>query len=430
MVSLNKLKTIFFQQSKSLVIKNYSFLLLLKGFDYIAPLITLPYLTRILGVEKYGFIVFAKALIQYAVMFTDYGFNFSATRDVARYKDDPEKISEIWNAIFIIKFIITFIVGILLVIVVESFRRFSSERLVYYIMFIGVIGNDLFPTWLYQGMENMKFITIRNVMIKIIFILCMFIFIKKQSDYLMFPVLNTLGFLFAGFMGMLFAQKTYKINWQMMPFNIIKDHFFRAWHVFLSSMLMTIYGASGTLILGLMTNNTIVGYYSVAIRIVMAIQGVFSPLQQALYPYFGRNSHLDKQGTVKKLSKLLFYTFLVGFICSVTGVLFSKPVIVFISGSKYLNSIPIMQILSITIFSYMVNNVIAIQGFMNFELTHLVSKVAFSAMLAFLIFTPIFIYYFQAIGLAFSFAVVEMGVVVLNMFYFNKYIDNRYAFQA
>ena len=183
------------------LLENFFSLSFLQAASYILPLITLPYLVRVLGVEKFGLIAFAQAFIQYFVVLTDYGFDLSATREVSIHRGNKEKLSVIVSSVFVIKSLFLIISMVILAVVLLMVPKFRMDWLIYVFSFGIVFDNVLFPVWFFQGIENMKYITIRNVVAKLVFTLLIFVFIREQSDYLKVPLINSLGMIVSGIIG-------------------------------------------------------------------------------------------------------------------------------------------------------------------------------------------------------------------------------------
>ena len=297
MLVLNKFGQKFQSEDRKRLLENFLSLSVLQGANYILPLITLPYLVRVLGPEKFGLIAFAQSFIQYFNIFTDYGFNLSATREISIYRDNKEKVSEIFSSVMIIKFGLMIISLLILSFLVFTIPKFRNDWLVYFFTFGMVFGNVLFPIWFFQGIERMKYITILNITARLIFTICIFIFIRKTSDYIYVPLLNSLGFFIAGSLAIYIILKNFQLKIILPKFQIIFKYFKDSTQFFLSRVSVSMYTSTNTFVLGLFTDNKMVGYYSIAEKLYIALQQIYHPLVNTLYPYIAhkRNVHLYKK---------------------------------------------------------------------------------------------------------------------------------------
>lgn len=323
--------------------ENFISLSILQGLNYILPLITFPYLVRVLGVEKFGLLSFATATIGYFQIITDYGFNLSATREIAIHRENKEKVQEIFSAVMTIKFGLMILSLILLAILVFSFEKFRQDWEVYFLTFGMVVGNTLFPVWFFQGMERMKYITFLNVLAKVFFTFSIFIFVKKQTDFWKVPLLNSGGFIISGILSIWFLYNRFGIKLINASIVGIKKYFLDSTQFFLSRVSVSIYTTSNAFFLGLFTNNTFVGYYAIAEKLYQALQYAYYPLNQVIYPYISstKNSRL-----FKKIFKMILATntVLVIFLFFTAGLVFN----LLFSNNASLESILVFRILLIS----------------------------------------------------------------------------------
>ena len=163
---INKIKPIFLRNK--LLIKNFSYLSAFQIFNILIPLATYPYLIRILGRETYGLIIFALSIVTYFSMIINFGFNISATKDVAENKNNNNKLNEIVSSVFIIKIFLWFVSFFLLLVLIAVIPSFRENWLLFFLVFGMTFNELLFPQWFFQGIEKMKYITIINIISKIL----------------------------------------------------------------------------------------------------------------------------------------------------------------------------------------------------------------------------------------------------------------------
>ena len=194
------------------LLENFFSLSALQLVGMILPLITLPYVLRVFGFSNYGYCVFAASLVAYFSALTDFSFKYTATRDVAIFRNSPQKLNLIYSKVLTIKTIFLLLSYLILTVVVCSYSPFYEDRLIYGLTAPILLGQVLFPEWFFQGIEKMKYITFLNLGIKIFFTACIFIFITEESDYWIYPLLQSAGFIGAGIVGQIILLRKYKLK--------------------------------------------------------------------------------------------------------------------------------------------------------------------------------------------------------------------------
>jgi polysaccharide transporter, PST family len=402
--------------------ENFISLSVLQGLNYILPLVTLPYLVRILGPEKYGLISFAQAFIVYFTILTDYGFNLSATREISVNREDRQKVSEIFSSVIIIKIIIGIFSFVILVLILAFIPKFTGDWLIYIYSFGMVFYNVLFPVWLFQGMERMKYITILNMVARGIFTVCIFIFIKKESDYLYVPLINSAGYIIAGVLSLGVVFKNFGVKFTFPTTKSIKHQLKEGWHIFVSTISISLYTTSSTFILGLLTNNTIVGYYSAAEKIINAVKRIITPISLTVYPYISKLASESKDkalGFIRKLAKLVGIG---SFVVSLIIFILAAPIVDLILGSQYQQSIVVLRILAFLPFIVSLSNIFTIQGLYSFNLQRIVARFVVPIAVFHLFLLLILVNFYYSTGAAIAVVITEILISLFSIIYFYRFL--------
>jgi len=333
----------------------------------------------VLGPEKFGLINFAGAFVAYFGVLTDFGFNFSATREISINRENQKKVEEIFNSVMVVKLMFFLLSLLIFIPLLLLFPLFKKDFIVYVLSFGTVLGNMLFPIWFFQGLERMKYITVLNVISKALITIIIFIFVVETSHYKLLILLNSLGFLLVGISSLVIVRYRFNVRFIFPNQAEIKFQISESWQLFVSNVAINLYTISNTFILGLFTNNTVVGYFSAADKIRMAFQGIFSTVSQTVYPHV---SFLFKKSLGEGLIfiKKLFYLAGGGsLITSIIIFIFSAEIVNFILGHEYSNSILVLRIISFLPFIIVLSNIAGIQTMLNLNMKKIFMRIIISA---------------------------------------------------
>lgn len=413
---LDSFKKIIANNEIKRISKNFSSLVILQGANFLLPLITLPYLVRVLGTERFGLVMFAQSFSLFFNVFVDFGFNLSATREVSINREHANKINEIFSSVFIIKIVLIILSFTILTGIVILFPRFSIDWKIYILSFGVVIGQALFPIWYFQGIEKMSMVTMINVLAKIIFTILIFILIKSESDYIMVPVYNSIGFILAGVLG-LFSSLRY-VKFVIPDYNRLKSLFNESAQLFISNLSVTFYTTGNTIILGLLTNNTLVGVYSSMDKLVLAIKNIYTPLFQAIFPWLSSKTNSE---IINIIRKLILPLSILGVIIFLIIFFFADLILEIIYNNSLISSYSsIFKILGlIAIFSSlnMLFNMLFLASLKRYKER---MKIILSAGIFNIVISLILVKYFNIYGIAITATLTEMLLLIYGWFYFNK----------
>ena len=395
------------------IITNILSLFSLQGFIYIIPLITFPYLTRVLGPEKYGLIAFATALVAYFGILTEYGFGLSASREVSINRDNKAQLSKIFSSVIFTKFLLMIISFLGLSIIVFSIESFRANWILYFFTFGLVIGNLLMPSWFFNGMEKMRYISLLNMGTQIIFTISIFIFIRESADYIYVPLINSIGAILIGIIGMRIVLKDFKIKLYIPSQEDIKSQLKIGWHIFISNVAISFYTTSNVFVLGIFASTTIVGYYSAAERIIYMAIGLLGPISQALYPYISSIAVKSKEDASNFIKKIIVFIGSFTFIISIILFFGAGLILNILAGHQFENSIMILRILSFLPFIIGLSNVFGVLFLIALGYANRVSRVQFIVGVCYLFLLVPMTYYLKDIGAALSFVIVESVITLL-----------------
>ena len=409
---LNKIKRVFNSSDGKKIVENFLSLSLIRVADFLLPLIVLPYLINVLGVEKFGLTAFAAALVNYFLNITQYGFSLSAVRDLSKNQNNPKKLEEIYNSVIITKFLLLVISALVFGLIIIVVPSFSEYYLLYVFSFGLVIGDVLFPKWFFQGVEQMRFITLINILFKLTFLILVFLFIKQESDYVYVPLLQSIGVILGGLFSLYIIYKKYNIRYRRVGFLEIKAQLKLSFSSFITLIVPTLYSNTSVFLLGIFANNTLVGYLSGALRISNAFSSFNAILTRTFYPFVNKT-----KDSISKVNNLIL---LCGLLVSVVMFFTAKFTVNLILGADMLKSIPLVMILSLTPLLLAIRTVYGINYLLVKKLDKLYMNIAlFSSLFGFLlafVFIPMFTFY----GAAIVIVTAQLLYALLSLIYANK----------
>lgn len=282
------------------LIANFGYLTVLQFAGYLFPLITLPYLAKTIGPVGFGRIAFASAVITWCISVVTWGYNYTATRDVARIRENAEKVSEIFSKIFWTRcflMLCCFAVLLILIVLLPDFKEQASVLLVTFLM---VPGHVMFPEWMFQALERMKYITILSLMSKALFTAAVFLFIHKPEDYILQPLFISLGFFLSGIISMYFIIVKWGYHLKRVSFRVVFKTIKDGTDVFINNCSPNLYNSLSTVLLGMFSGIAATGILFAGNQFVLVSQQFLNVLSRAFFPFLSRR--MDKHSAYTKIS--------------------------------------------------------------------------------------------------------------------------------
>ena len=321
------------QVVKSKLVSNFFYLSLLQVANVVLPFLIIPHLVQVIGFDKVGIVFMAQALMTYLTIVTDYGFNLTATKFISVNRTSKNKLEFIYNAVISTKLLLIGIAFAILLLLVYFIPLFSEERMLFLFSFTIVLGNTFFPIWFFQGIEEMKYISLMNFISKIIFTVSIFFFINQKADYIKVNLLLGVGNIISSSIAYYIITKKYTIRSHFRA-RYIKLQLNEGWHIFVSNLAINVYMYSNIFILGIFANKTMLGYFGIADKCIQGLRQVLSVFYQVIYPkacHVAKESHaLLIEFYRKVFSKFLLFIIF----CSIV-IFLMAPFIVFILTKSY-----------------------------------------------------------------------------------------------
>ena len=350
------------------LIENFFSLSILNALNVLLPLVTLPYMLHTVGKANYGAYSYVYAVLQYVILFSTYGFNFSATKQISQCRDDGEAVSRIYNAVIACKGIIA--LGLTLLLLLFSRLVFKNDVGVLMFLYgLGMVVGDIFtPVWLFQGMEKMKYMTIVNASSKILFTVLIFLIVRSREEFDLLIMLNSFGYLLAGLLSIILVYRQFHIRFRRVTFRDILFQFKDGSAVFGSTFGMNLYRNANVIILKQFVTDDVVGLYSAAEKVIKGFQSLISPAAQALFPHL---SHRFKGQSVENNMRLLrriSVPFTAIVVVVAIGVYIFAPLISdILCGKGFVDCVPLIRIMTLVILFGEINYLVGIVGLINMD---------------------------------------------------------------
>ena len=336
-------------KNKSLKI-NFIFNVALSLTSLIFPLITFPYVSRILQPAGLGKVSFATSVVSYFSIFAQLGIPTYGIRACSKVKDSKENLTKTVIEIMLINFVTVCISYVALVISLACVDKFFEYRTLISIVSCSILLNAIGVEWLYKALEQYSYITIRSIIFKIVAIVLMFLLVKNQDDYNIYGVISIFAASASNVLNFINLKKYIKIKRTTLRYLSLRKHLKPILVFFLMSVATTMYTQLDTVMLGFMKDDTVVGYYNVATKIKSVLCGIVSAFGAVVLP---RASYFIEKKMIKEFRDVTnkaveFITFFSIPIC-LFFIFNAQESIAFLSGVEYIATKPAMDILMPTV---------------------------------------------------------------------------------
>lgn len=389
------------------LIKNFFNFTIFQFSNYLIPLITIPYIIRAVGVEKFGVISIAQAVAYYFKIVVEYGFPISGVQYVAQNQKKPGKLSEIYSNIIFIQIVLMLGGFVLLWALVTILPGLHKEWQVYLFAYGLVPANVLMALWFYIGIEDMKYLNYINFLGRLSYLVLIFLFIRKEQDYTLVPLFNSLALFFAGFLSLAIVRTKFELRISSPNVELIKHYLRDGWPLFVSNFAISFYRNINILILGLFASKEMVGIFAAVEKVVKVIQTVFSPLTRTLFPFISRITVESKQRAVKAISKVLQIMSMLSLFIVLSLVITAPLVVKIVIGESSELGQTLLRVGSLVILFGVINYILGIIFMTNFNMKKQFSEAVVISGLANVLICTLFSRLWGAMGTVVAWTLIE-----------------------
>lgn len=342
---------------------NVASLSLVQIANYIVPIIIIPIVVRALGVECFGKVSYAQNIISYLTIIVNYGFEYSATQDVAINRNNKLNLRTIFWTVIRFKLLLLILSFIALLILYLTFSKVSEDPTLYFYAALINVGQVMFPTWFFQGLEKMKNMAMFNFAVKALGAVLTVLLVQTPNDYKDYVLILSLSYVFVGIFSFFYLIKKYDLKVDYRNKQLSKKVIYKGFPVFLNNIFVSFYTVAGMTIVGLYLSNKDIGLYSGANRIIVAVMMLTSmPINIALFPVMSRKFDQSKKEGWACLKKYLALVSIGGAIISLLIYFFSPLIVEIFLGEKFTESIPLLRLFAPLPFLVITASMLTVQG--------------------------------------------------------------------
>lgn len=277
--------------------KNYFYSTLLNLSNILLPLITYPYVLRIIGPEGLGKAGFAVSLASYFLIIAQFGLPYFGIKEIAKARDDRTKLNRVFTGLFTVNMIMSIAAAAVYCVFVFSVGKLSSDKILFFAAGLVLIINLFSIDWFYSGLEEYKYIALRSFGVRMLYIVLVFVFIRKPGDYTAYVALTAFMFLAGNAVNMLMMRNKVSFDFKGMNF---RPYLKPMTMIFLMGAVASIYSKLDVVILGFLSGDEAVGFYTANKRIIVLSLALVTSLSAVLIP---RMSYYAEKGMKAEFNK-------------------------------------------------------------------------------------------------------------------------------
>lgn len=389
--------------------------------NFLFPLITFPYVSRVLLPEGTGKVAFALSIVSYFTLFASFGVATYGIRAIAQVRDDKERLSKTMHELLFINIISMTIVYVALAVAILVVPKFAIEKELFWVTSLFILFTIVGVEWLYKGLEKYQYITVRTIVFKIASLFLVFLFVKEKSDYIIFAFISIFAIVGSGVLNLINSRKL--INYTLYSEYEFKKHLKPMFVLFLTSMAIAIYTSLDEGLLGLLSSPEQVGYYNAAVRVKGILFTLITSLGVVLLPrlsYYVEN-HMETEFH-EALAKSTNFIIVIAASVVIFFTLFAKETILILAGENYVASIIPLQIVVWALILSAITNILGIQILLPLKKDKQLLFSVLCAATVDVIANFLLVPKLAAVGTALSVIAAELSVLIVQIIILRQYI--------
>ncbi len=404
--------------------KNIFYNLILALSQVLFPLITFPYLARTLGPDHIGAINFSESFARYFIAVAAFGIPIYGVREIAKIQNNIEERSKVFFEIFLINLISTIFLSLIYLLLIFNVNKLTIEFDLFIYSLAFFFLNVFYFEWFFIGLNQFKFIAIRFFCVRLVLILFVFLFVKSSKDYVKYMQIQVLISLLISILNFNFLRKNILLNKIKINNLNLSKHLKPLFLLFLTIFSISIYLNLDTVILGFLSNNKSVGYYSSALKLNKLIISILAAISAAMFP---RLVYLYKNGEIEKFKYLITSCFYILLSLSLPLMVLiagcAKEIIELLFGNNFYGAVFPLQITSPIILFVSMSTIFGFQILSALSMDKSILTSAIIGMTISIFLSYPLIHYFNEIGESIVILVTEIAVCLSFMISSKKFYD-------
>lgn len=392
--------------------------------NYLVPLLTLPYLTRVLGAEGFGRVIFVQGVIAFLILLVDFGFSWSTTRYIAAHRTDRHEVSRVFCATWIVQWCLVIMAALVLCLITWLVPALEVDASLYVWGFGMVVGHALFPLWLLQGLEKMRAVAWIQLGSRMVPLPLLFVLVRRPEDVAMAVGFQSAVAVLAGVLSLFWIVRMQLVKWILPTMADLANVLHEGSLLFFSRVSISLYTSLIPIAVGTWAGHTQLAYFNLADRLRQVVTSVIVPVLQALFPRMSLLYKSDQSAANQLAKKVAIVVFALTFAAGMVLWAVADKLMLVFGGADFVDGVPVLRWLAFVPCVVALSNLLGVQVMLPMGMSKPFSVIlTMASFLSLALMYPL-IHGAQALGAAQLIFVVEV-VVTASMALYLRFANSR-----